>query len=459
MSGSPKRERPPRYRFGPFVFSPARRLLLRDGREILLIPRYIDLLLLLVSRRNEAVHRREILDVVWDDVVVSDGALSQAVRILRRTLGDDPRHPVFIRTVPRHGYRFVYAEVEEEPDDAPMEEPAPEPVEANHDEARVSQAVAVLLQPGDDADEDALHEAAECLHRHGTADALRQIDGRAGHETARAWLRDTRWDVPGAGPVPLFGAPGGMTAARILFGLRLRRTVRLAGSRFASAVAGAGITGVIAGLLGGLLLRFGPDSIADNRVLLALPLVGALIGAVGAVGVGAGLAAAEASIRSHRIPILTLSGAAGGGAIGLIAHGLGSLVLEGLFAGDLRPLAGGFEGLVLGAAVGLGYALATPTSEGGMATPHGPARLAAVAAAAVVAAIAAGLLASGGSYLGAMSLDFMAQSLPGSQVRLDPLARLLGEASPGPLTRLVISSFEGLMFGAGVVFGLTRRPR
>jgi DNA-binding winged helix-turn-helix (wHTH) protein len=433
--------------------------LLRNGREALLIPRYLDLLLLLVERRNEAVHRREILDVVWNDVVVTDGSVSQAVRILRRTLGDDPRRPAFIRTIPRHGYRFVHAEVVEEPDDAPLEEPAPESAEANHDEERMSRAVAVLLQPKHQVDEDARREAAETLHQLGTADALGRIDALDGHETARAWLRDTRWDVPGAGQVPLLGAPGGMTAARILFGLRLRRTVRLAGRRFASAVAGAAVTGVIAGLLGGLLLRFGPGSIADNRVLFALPLVGALIGAVGAIGVGAGLAAAEGSIRSHRVVTLTLLGAVGGGAIGLTAHGLGSLVLEGLFARDLKPLAGGFEGLVLGAAIGLGYALATPALEGGMATPHGLARLAAVASAAIAAAIAAGLLASAGSYLGAMSLDFMARSFPGAQLRLDPLARMLGETSPGPLTRIVISLFEGLMFGAGVVFGLTRRPR
>jgi len=75
------------YRFGPFVEAPARRLLLRAGREV---PRYLDLLLLLVARRNEAVSPRLIFDSVWSDVVVSDGALSQAVRTLRRALGERP---------------------------------------------------------------------------------------------------------------------------------------------------------------------------------------------------------------------------------------------------------------------------------------------------------------------------------------------------------------------------------
>ena len=52
--------------------------------------RHVDFLPpnVLVERRAVALHRQEILDRVWSDVVVSDGALSQAVRTLRRTLGD-----------------------------------------------------------------------------------------------------------------------------------------------------------------------------------------------------------------------------------------------------------------------------------------------------------------------------------------------------------------------------------
>jgi DNA-binding winged helix-turn-helix (wHTH) protein len=106
-----------RYRFSEFTLSPQRRLLLRDGREVPLIPRYFDLLLLLIERRREAVHRREIFDRAWPDVIVSESALSQAVRTIRRTLGDDSREPRFIRTVSRHGYQFVYPEVVEEEDD------------------------------------------------------------------------------------------------------------------------------------------------------------------------------------------------------------------------------------------------------------------------------------------------------------------------------------------------------
>ena len=57
-----------RYRFAGFEVSPARRHLLRQGREVPLIPRYFDLLVLLLERRHEAVHRRDIFDRVWNDV-------------------------------------------------------------------------------------------------------------------------------------------------------------------------------------------------------------------------------------------------------------------------------------------------------------------------------------------------------------------------------------------------------
>ena len=451
----------PRYRFSGHTLSPARRTLVRDGRELPLIPRYFDLLILLIERREEAVSRHDILDTVWSDVVVTDGALSQAVRILRRTLGDDPREPTFIRTVSRHGYRFVCDDVFEELDEGPLEPVRAATVEPDAN-ASFDHALETLLDDDSDDAEGAdvrRRQAAETLHQLGTAEALDRLNRRKGHAVARAYLRETRWDVPRAGPVPLFGNPGWFAAARILFLLRIRRVAGLAGRRWLAAAAAGAAAGAIAGFLGGLVLRFGPGSTAGNGVLTMLPLIGTVIGGVAAAGVGAGLAAAEAAFRAWRRLALAAAGASSGLAVGATAHLLGRLVLEGLFGRDLSPLTGAVEGLVLGGAVGLGYGLATPTAEGGMATPHGLARVRVALLTGLVCALAAGMLGWSGRILGAMSLDFMAQSFPGSQVGLAPLARLLGEQEPGVLTRVAISAFEGLMFGSGLAAGLTKRPR
>jgi DNA-binding winged helix-turn-helix (wHTH) protein len=450
--------------FSHFVVSPRRRLVLRDGLEVPLIPRYFDLLVLLLDRRNQAVHRREIFDAVWGDVVVSDGALTQAVRTLRRALGDDIREPTFIRTVSRHGYRFVFPEVGAQSDESPL------PVPARSSDVA---AAGASSEPEDDPfdlpvqrllaegplDDDDRREAAESLHLLGTTEALRRLDRHTGHARARALLRDTRWDVAGAGPVPLLGQPALPSTVAFLVWLRLRRTVRLAGRRWMGATWGGALSGLVAATLGGLLLYLGPGSQASASVPVVLGVIGITVGGLGAAGVGAGLAAAEVLARSFRGVALVLLGAAGGGAIGAGAHLLALWTVRGLFGRDLSPVAGGFEGLCLGAAAGLGYALTTPRADGGMAAPRGRERTLAGLATGGCCAAAAVALASTGSYLGAMSLDFMANAFPGSQVSLAPLARLLGEDGPGFVTRVVISGGEGLFFGVGLVLGLTRRPR
>ncbi len=397
---SPPPGAPTRFCFAGFVLAPAERQLLRGGREVPLIPRYFDLLVLLVERRQRAVHRRDMLETVWNDVVVSDGAVSQAVRTLRRTLGDDGAEPSFIRTVPRFGYQFIHPGVTEEsvtgsPGGIP---PSPAPASTLLFES----ALARLLEASPDkptGEHDELREAAEALHSLGTAEALRRLDRRPGHPRARALLRDTRWDVAGAGPVPLLGAPGGLRALGLLLRLRLRRVARLAESRWAAASGGGATAGMLGGILGGLALVLSPGSKASASLLMALALVGAVVGGVGAAGVGAGLAAAEVLVRSYRRLALVLLGSLGGGAVGVLAHLLVRSTLHGVFGQGPLAIGGGPEGLGLGAAAGLGYALATPRPEGGMASPRGVARFRAALITGLACAIGAVMLAAAGANL------------------------------------------------------------
>jgi len=69
--------------------------------------RYLDALSLLVSEAGRLVTKDRFLDEVWRGVPVTDEALTQCIRTLRRQLGDDAARPRFIETVPKHGYRFV----------------------------------------------------------------------------------------------------------------------------------------------------------------------------------------------------------------------------------------------------------------------------------------------------------------------------------------------------------------
>ncbi|MGQ0661927.1 winged helix-turn-helix domain-containing protein, partial [Sphingosinicella sp.] len=95
------------FRFDRFLLDPADRRLSRDGAPVELNARYLDALTLLVSEAGRLVSKDRFLDEVWRGVPVTDEALTQCIRTLRRQLGDDAARPRFIETVPKHGYRFV----------------------------------------------------------------------------------------------------------------------------------------------------------------------------------------------------------------------------------------------------------------------------------------------------------------------------------------------------------------
>jgi len=71
--------------------------------------RYFDALALLVAEPGRLVSKDRFMDEVWRGIPVTDEALTQCVRTLRKQLGDDAARPRFIETVPKHGYRFVAA--------------------------------------------------------------------------------------------------------------------------------------------------------------------------------------------------------------------------------------------------------------------------------------------------------------------------------------------------------------
>lgn len=65
------------------------------------------LLLCLAEHAGEVVSIDDLLNQVWSGVIVSPDSVYQAVASLRRLLGDDPKQPTYIATVPRLGYRMV----------------------------------------------------------------------------------------------------------------------------------------------------------------------------------------------------------------------------------------------------------------------------------------------------------------------------------------------------------------
>jgi transcriptional activator of cad operon len=94
-------------RIGDWCVNPASGQISRDGETARLEARTMRLLLCLAEHAGEVVSIDDLLDLVWSGVIVTQDSVYQAVASLRRLLGDDPKQPMYIATVPRLGYRMV----------------------------------------------------------------------------------------------------------------------------------------------------------------------------------------------------------------------------------------------------------------------------------------------------------------------------------------------------------------
>src|SRR5213080_1828933 len=104
---------PPRVR-GEIRFAPYRldldAGLLRSGdRAISLRPKTWAVLRYLAERPGVLVTKEEILDAVWGRITVTEATLTKSIGEIRDALHDEVRHPRFVETVHRRGFRFVSA--------------------------------------------------------------------------------------------------------------------------------------------------------------------------------------------------------------------------------------------------------------------------------------------------------------------------------------------------------------
>lgn len=281
----------PIYRFGDFTLDVTNRELLLEEERLDLNARYFDALVLLVREHGRLVEKDRFFEEVWDDVVVSDSALTQCIKEIRRQLGDDAANPRFIQTVPRHGYRFI---------------------------AAVSMA-----------DRSTVVEAP---------DAVTTVSGSTG-------------DVE---EVSVFEEGNGFAAVTTLAGGR-ESAFSMAMATALAGTLGGTVAGLLGGLLFGFGLAYSPmdQELGTASVLLVLISLTGFLGTVGGFGIGAGMAAAEYASGGRaawRIIGAVLGGMLIGGSVKLLGVDAFNL----LFGQTPAGITGGMEGAALGFAVGLG---------------------------------------------------------------------------------------------------------
>lgn len=333
--------RPERFVFGEFVLDAGERRLTRGGEMLDLGGRYLDALVLLVAEHGKLVAKDRFMDEVWQGVPVTDEALTQCIRALRRVLGDEAARPRFIETVPKHGYRFV----------APVER-----------EDLVDEPVPMLWRPFDWR-------------------AVLMTGGAAGLGGALAGVGGGMFYGLGAAPYPTGTGMGGVSILLVL--IALGTLLGLAGG------AGVGIGIAVAqfapsrkwqwsaagGMFGGLAVGALAKLIGlDAFELLFGHAPAEMTGPAEGALLGAALGAAVWAAQTYRLSFARnlAAGGAAGGVAGLLIPVLGGHLL----GGSLNLLATSFPdsrfrldalGRVLGEdSFGRSTELATATLEGAL---------------------------------------------------------------------------------------------
>jgi TolB-like protein/DNA-binding winged helix-turn-helix (wHTH) protein/Tfp pilus assembly protein PilF len=97
------------FRIGQWRIDPALDEISRGETTVKLEPRTMRVLVCLAEHAGDVVSVDYLLNTVWKDLVVTQSSVYQAVAILRRALGDDPKEPIYIANVLRRGYRLIAA--------------------------------------------------------------------------------------------------------------------------------------------------------------------------------------------------------------------------------------------------------------------------------------------------------------------------------------------------------------
>ena len=96
-------------RFGPFELNLDTGELRKSGTLVKLSPQPFRLLCLLANRSGQVVAREEIKEQLWGEETFVDfeQGMNHCIKQIRTVLGDNAGNPLYVETLPRHGYRFL----------------------------------------------------------------------------------------------------------------------------------------------------------------------------------------------------------------------------------------------------------------------------------------------------------------------------------------------------------------
>ena len=208
---------------------------------------------------------------------------------------------------------------------------------------------------------------------------------------------------------------------------------------------GGGVVGVAGGLLYGLGASPDPlrPAVGAASFLIVMLSVNILAAALAGFAIGTGIAAAH-RYAGPKVAATALGAALGGLVVGAAAKLLGIDAFSVLLGKAPVGIAGGFEGLVLGGAIGLGSHLSIARVR---SWPS-------ISGAALMGGVAGAILPLMGGKLMGSSLDALNEAFPDSPLNIDSLGRWFGEDHFGLISQSFFGAFEGFLLGAGITFAI-----
>ena len=95
-----------RFRFGECVLDSETRQLSVGGATVHMQPKAFQFLELLLENRPKALSKQQIHEKLWPGTFISDSTLTSLLVEVRDVIGDEARHPIYVRTVHGFGYAF-----------------------------------------------------------------------------------------------------------------------------------------------------------------------------------------------------------------------------------------------------------------------------------------------------------------------------------------------------------------
>lgn len=139
------------FQLGEWCVQPQINSVRKNGTEIHLEPKVMQVLALLASHPGEVITKERLLDAVWPGIFVGEDVLTRSISEIRRALQDDARSPRFIQTIPKAGYRLIMpvtldSPINGEAEGLKSEIPAPSMEEENAGEPNFATSAKVPLQ-------------------------------------------------------------------------------------------------------------------------------------------------------------------------------------------------------------------------------------------------------------------------------------------------------------------------